>query len=81
MNDVDFLHINAVNGAYRFVFADPRPIMRWFFAHRMLVGGQPEGEGTAASPVMPEGAASGERIAVDAPAAREEDSAGKAPIA
>lgn len=81
MNDVDFLHINAVNGAYRFVFADPRPIMRWFFAHRMLVGGQPEGEGTAASPVMPEGAASGERIAVDAPAAQEEDSAGKAPIA
>ncbi len=41
MNDVDFLHINAVNGAYRFVFADPRPIMRWFFAHRMLVDGQP----------------------------------------
>ena len=58
MNDVDFIHINAVNGAYRFVFADPRPIMRWFFAHRMLVGGQPEPDGEA-------------RIAVTLPAERE----------
>ncbi len=87
MNDVDFLHINAVNGAYRFVFADPRPIMRWFFAHRMLVGGQPENEGTAASPITPESAAD-EPIAVDVPAAREAapaerktDSAESAPIA
>lgn len=87
MNDVDFLHINAVNGAYRFVFADPRPIMRWFFAHRMLVGGQPENEGTAASPITPESAAD-EPIAVDVPAAREAapaerktDSAEGAPIA
>ena len=39
MNDVDFLHIYAVNGAYRFVFADPRLITRWFFAHRLLVNG------------------------------------------
>ena len=39
MNDVNFLHIYAVNGAYRFVFTDPRLITRWFFAHRLLVGG------------------------------------------
>ena len=41
MNDVNFLHIYAVNGAFRFVFADPRLITRWFFAHRMLAGGEP----------------------------------------
>ena len=36
MNDVDFLHIYAVNGAYRFRFADPRLITRWFYAQRMM---------------------------------------------
>ncbi len=41
MNDVDFLHIYALNGAFRFVFDDPRLIMKWFFAHRLLTGGEP----------------------------------------
>lgn len=72
MNDVDFLHINAVNGAYRFVFADPRPIMRWFFAHRMLVGGQPDSGADAPSvQSLENGGASNEPVAVDMPAARE----------
>lgn len=38
MNDVDILHIYAVNGAYRFRFADPRFITRWFFAQRLIAG-------------------------------------------
>lgn len=36
LNDVDYLHIYALNGAYRFVFFDPRLIYKWFFAHRLM---------------------------------------------